>query len=97
MSRLARNRAHRWHREEIKARVRILGETLSSLARKNGLQEDACRDALRTRRPEAEAVIAKFIGVPAEELWPERYGPGPSTNVDSSTPVSAHRQNVGVA
>lgn len=95
MSRHAHKRVTSWHPELIKARVRMQGETLTGLARKNGLQQDACRDALRTRRPEAEAVIAKYIGVPAEELWPDRYGKAePSTNVDSPTPGNAHRQNV---
>ena len=86
-----------WHPELIKAAVRMRGENLSSLARSSGLQEDACRDALRTRRPEAEAVIAKYIGVPVHELWPDRYPEGErSTNVDNATPEVAHRQIVAV-
>lgn len=67
------------------------GETLTGLALKNGLKEDACRDALRTRRPAAEVVISNFIGIPKEELWPERYGgAGSSTDVDTATPAEAH-------
>lgn len=95
---MRRNRppaGQKWHPELIKATVRMRGESLSSLARKNGLQQDACRDALRTHRPEAEAVIAKYIQVPVHELWPDRYPEGErSTNVDNATPGISHRQIV---
>lgn len=92
----SQNRDGRWHPELIKAEVRMREETLTSLARKNGLAEDACRDALRTHRPAAEVVIAKFIGVPKEKLWPERYAAPESTSVDSPTPKNTHRQNAEV-
>lgn len=83
----------KWHRELIKAEVRMRDETLTSLAVKNGLAEDACRDALRTRRPEAEAVISKFISVPANELWPDRYpNSEASTDVDTRNREAAHCQ-----
>lgn len=95
---MARKQSKRkvWHRELIKAEVRMRGETLTSLALKNDLTEDACRDALRTRRPEAEGVIANFINVPASELWPERYPEcGTSTSVDSGNGTETHRQIAG--
>ncbi|MEW5687195.1 MAG: helix-turn-helix domain-containing protein [Pseudomonadota bacterium] len=91
MGHRGRKRAKVWHPELIKAEVRMRGESLTSLARLNRLQEDACRDALRTRRPKAEAAIAKFIGVPVEELWPDRYATS-STDVDSASDPAAHRQ-----
>lgn len=69
------------------------GQTLTSLAVINGLDACACRDALRTRRPEAEAIIAAFIQIPANELWPDRYPEcGPSTSVDKPSEAPAHRQ-----
>lgn len=97
MGGMARRRARSgWHRELIRAHVAMRGETLTGLALKNSLKEDACRDALRTRRPEAEAVIAKFIGVPASELWPERYpDSGTSTDVDIPIVRRPQRQNAG--
>lgn len=97
---MARKQSKRkeWHRELIKAEVRMRGETLTSLALKNDLTEDACRDALRTRRPEAEGVIASFINVPASELWPDRYPEcGTSTSVDSGNEPIPHRQIAGRA
>lgn len=97
MGRLSRKRSKRgWHRELIRAHVRMRGETLTSLARKNGLADDACRDALRTRRPEAEAVIAMCIGVPASELWPDRYPEnGSPTDVDIPLTPAPQRQFAG--
>jgi Ner family transcriptional regulator len=92
MTRRRDRKKRSWHPEEIKAAVRMRGETLTGLATKNDLKEDACRDALRTRRPAAEEVIAAFIEVPKEELWPDRYGNGsPSTDVDTATQAEAHR------
>lgn len=97
MGRLSQKRSRPgWHRELIRAHVRMSGETLTGLARKNNLADDACRDALRTRRPEAEAVIAKCIGVPAAELWPDRYpGKGVSTDVDTPLTRRPQRQFAG--
>jgi Ner family transcriptional regulator len=96
MKRSKTAKPRKWHREQIKAEVRMRGETLTSLAVKNELAEDACRDALRTRRPDAEAVIAKFIEVPASELWPDRYPRNEaSTDVDTRKRELTHRLNAG--
>ena len=96
MSRPNRSRDRQWHPEQIKAEVRMRGETLTGLALKRGLAESACRDALRTRRPKAEAAIAALIQVPKEELWPDRYAKGAaSTDVDTATPTAPHRQIAG--
>lgn len=93
MSRPKARKPKSWHREEIKAAVRMKGKTLTALALDNALAEDACRDALRTRRPEAEAVIANFINVPASELWPDRYADAVApTSVDSGRGGVAHGQ-----
>jgi len=62
-----------WHAEEIKARVRMNGTTLTKLALDNGLDESACRAALRRPQPQADRVISRFLGVPLHELWPDRY------------------------
>lgn len=62
-----------WHREQIKAAVRMTGVTLAALALANGLHEGACRQALLGRHPRAEAAIAERIKVPLWELWPSRW------------------------
>lgn len=62
-----------WHPEMIKAQIRMRGMTLSLLATRNDLHESACRAALIRSQPEAERVIAKYLGVSLHELWPDRY------------------------
>ena len=62
-----------WHKEDIKAAVRKRGKTLAQLSRDNDLCDSATRQALIRPLYPAEQAIADFIGVPAGELWPERY------------------------
>jgi Ner family transcriptional regulator len=62
-----------WHPELIKAAIRMRGKTLSDLSLENGLDESAVRAALIRSQPQAEKVIAAYLGVPLQELWPERY------------------------
>lgn len=62
-----------WHREEIKAAVRMKGSTLEELSRADGLPLHACR--LAARRPHfwGELAIAKFLGLKPNEIWPSRF------------------------
>lgn len=62
-----------WHKEDIKAAIRKRGKTLGQLALDADLYESAVRVALITPSYMAEQVIAAFIGVPANEIWPDRY------------------------
>lgn len=64
-----------WHPEEIKAQVRMRGKTLTQLAIEAGLNGSACRLALIKPFYRPEQAIAAFIGVPAQDLWPDRYDP----------------------
>ena len=50
------------------------GGTLTNLALINELSESACRVALTWRGYFTDQIIADFICVPAETLWPDRYG-----------------------
>ncbi|MFT4275573.1 MAG: helix-turn-helix domain-containing protein [Rhodopseudomonas sp.] len=62
-----------WDRFSIKAEIQRRGETLTGLAIDAGLEDSACRVALVRRNFRGEKVIAKFLGIPVEELWPDRY------------------------
>ncbi|MGX7745888.1 helix-turn-helix domain-containing protein [Rhodopseudomonas parapalustris] len=62
-----------WDRFSIKAEIQRRGETLTGLAIDAGLEDSACRVALVRRNFRGEEVIAKFLGIPVEELWPDRY------------------------
>lgn len=76
-----------WHPEDIKAAIRKRGTTLSDLSRAHGYNDQAARLALRNRRSYAvEAVIAAELGVPAHQIWPDRYD-------SNGKPLDARRQH----
>lgn len=62
-----------WHRADIVAAVHKQGSTLARLGRENGFALSTLSASLGIRHPKAHAVIARFIGVPAAEIWPQFY------------------------
>lgn len=66
-------RTRGWDRHAIMAEVRRRGSNLRKLALEAGLSESACRKALAVPLPAGEAVIAGFLDVSVQELWPDRY------------------------
>lgn len=82
-----------WHPEDIKAALRKRGLTLAAVSVDAGLCEDACRQALRRPWPRAERAIAGRLGVPVEQLWPDRYGSGKLRSVPIRRKVRTRRQN----
>lgn len=62
-----------WHVEQIKAAVRMSGTTLKNLSLANGLPPASCSFALNNPHQAAEIAIAQFLGVPLNELWPDRW------------------------
>lgn len=62
-----------WTPIEIKIALMRKGTNLTEIAVKHGLSESACRVALKKHLPEPEKVIAKELGVPVEEVFPDRY------------------------
>lgn len=68
-----------WDRHEIMAEVRRRGSNLRRISLAAGLSESTCRKALQEPQPAGEAVIADFLGVTVQELWPDRY-PSPSVS-----------------
>lgn len=59
--------------EWIKYQLRLRGSSLSKLARELGMTRQAVRNALSSRYPKMERVIAAEIGLRPETIWPERY------------------------
>nr|ELR5130232.1 helix-turn-helix domain-containing protein [Providencia rettgeri] len=47
--------------------------SLSQISRSAGLNSSTLNNALSRRWPKGERIIAEFLGVPAEEIWPSRY------------------------
>lgn len=62
-----------WHPEDVKAAIRKKGITLRDLSVRNGYSESYLRNALMRPLFDAEQIIARFIGVPAQVIWPDRY------------------------
>ncbi|QOD81396.1 helix-turn-helix domain-containing protein [Chromobacterium haemolyticum] len=64
-----------WHKEDIKAAIRKAGSTMNALARDRNLPLSTIRNALIRPVLSGEVAIAEFLGIPAHELWPERWTP----------------------
>jgi Ner family transcriptional regulator len=62
-----------WHKQDIIAAVRKNGTSLRALSLKHGFAQDTLNKALMQRFPNAHQVIADFIGVERQELWPQWY------------------------
>ena len=62
-----------WHRADVIAALHKNGVSLSGLSIANNLGRDTLRNALRTKYPKAEKIIAKAIGISPSEIWPSRY------------------------
>lgn len=62
-----------WHPEDVKAAIRKKGVTLTSLALQHRFSEAYLRNTLMRPLYEGEQIIAKFLRVPAQQIWPDRY------------------------
>lgn len=47
--------------------------SFTRLSRLNGYASGSLKMALRRPWPRAEKVIADFIGIPPQQIWPSRY------------------------
>lgn len=62
-----------WHAEQVKAAVRMRGSTLSALAEANGYEASSFGKALRQQWPAVERIIAQFLDLRPQHIWPSRY------------------------
>lgn len=62
-----------WHRADVVAALHKKGWSLRALSRHNGLSDGTLKTALDAPYLKAEGIIANAIGVPPQEIWPERY------------------------
>lgn len=78
-----------WHREQIKAALRMKFDTLLAFERAKRLPNGSVKDVLRGKASaRTERAIAKALNAPLHLLFPRRYRPTKSTKVDS-TPAEA--------
>ena len=68
--------AKKWDRAGILAEVRRQGKTLTGIARDNDLYSSACRQGIIGASRRGAEAIAKAIGVPFRELFPDSYSQG---------------------
>ena len=83
-----------WHKEDIKAEIRKRGSNLHALARENGLVPNHMARSLRLRFPTYHAVIAHFLGVPVQELWPQWYDVDGTPRGRSRPDARSHRSRM---
>lgn len=62
-----------WHPADIIAALHKRHTTLAALSRKAGLSSSTLANALARPWPKGEQLIAEALGVPASEIWPNRY------------------------
>lgn len=63
-----------WHRQDILAAIRKRGISAAELARRNGYSNPATfYNVFKVPYPKVQKIIAEYLGVPPEEIWPTRY------------------------
>lgn len=62
-----------WHPADIVAAVKKKGSSMVALSKKSGLAGSTLSNVLHRHWPKGERIVAEFVGVPAEIIWPSRY------------------------
>ena len=69
-----KSKAEDWHRAEVLARLKMQGTSLAEVSRKAGLSSRTLSNVFYRPYPKGQLIIATVIGVPAQDIWPSRYG-----------------------
>ncbi|MBS9777161.1 MAG: helix-turn-helix domain-containing protein [Gammaproteobacteria bacterium] len=72
MSTLQNTKKCDWHRKDIIAALHKTGWSMRQLAFHHGVSPSTIKAALDRPYPKSERILANAIGVPVEEIWPER-------------------------
>jgi len=67
------------------AEIRRRGSSLQRISIEAGLARSTCSKTFTYPVPAADQAISGFLGVPVQELWPDRYPTLPSSRVDNAT------------
>ena len=62
-----------WDQYAIKAEIRRRGKTLTALAKDNGYSPSFLRASFIKPSTNVNRVIAQFVQVPLQELWPDWF------------------------
>lgn len=88
-----------WHPADVKAALEKRGISLRALAREYGYSH--IQRVLTSQWWAAEQIVARAIGMPAQEIWPSRYtaprtrGQGMTRNVEVLAFTTKPRRRVG--
>lgn len=62
-----------WHRADVVAAVRKKGKNIRQLSIDAGLSPNTLKSALQFHYPKGEKIIADFLDMKPEQIWPSRY------------------------
>ena len=62
-----------WHHQRILYEVRLKGSSLRQLSLQHGLDARTITRSLYHRYPKAHRIIADFLELSPEHIWPEYY------------------------
>jgi Ner family transcriptional regulator len=62
-----------WHREDVMCAIRKRGSTLAEIARSVNTKPATAYNVFHRRYPRFERLIADFLELQPEEIWPSRY------------------------
>jgi Ner family transcriptional regulator len=77
------SKATTWTSKRILCEIHERGMTLEKLAIRHTRNPNSFRHIWKRPNSTNERIVADFIGVPAEELWPDRYPKESSRIFDS--------------
>lgn len=79
-----------WHRQDVLAAIRKKGISVAELARRNGYSNPTTfYNVFKMPYPKVEKIVAEFLGMQPEEIWPSRYK-------DKSVKPTAPKFNTGL-
>lgn len=74
MSKSQTHPKHDMHQQDILAAIRKRGTTLYALGKAHGYKSPrTLNNVFYMPYPKVEKIIADFLGLPPEEIWPSRY------------------------
>lgn len=81
-----------WDPQDVLFAVRKRGSNLQRLGLENGFFRHTLHKSLTSRFPRAHQVIADFLGVPRQVIWPQFYHPNGEPKTFKQVRAEAGRQ-----
>lgn len=62
-----------WHRADVIAAFKKRGTSITRVARELGMNDSYLMQALNKPYPKAERLLAQYLGLAPQTIWPSRY------------------------